>query len=42
MKVFKRHKYLAYQGYSFPWYVTVIWITFFTLSVIYLVKHLLF
>ena len=42
MKPFKLHKFLSYQGYAFPWYVTVIWITFFTLSVIYLVKHLLF
>ena len=42
MKHFKRHKFLSYQGYSFPWYVTVIWITFFIASVVYLVKNLLF
>lgn len=39
---FKRHKYLSYKGYAFPWYVTVIWITFFALSVWYLIRHLLF
>jgi hypothetical protein len=42
MKPFKLHKYLNYQGYSFPWYVTVIWITFFVAGVIYLIRHLLF
>jgi len=42
MKTFKRHKYLSYQGYSFPWYVTVIWITFFAGSVVYLIRYLLF
>jgi len=42
MKVFKRHKHLAYQGYSFPWYVTLFWITFFVCGVIYLIKNLLF
>ncbi len=36
---FRLHKYLSYQGYSFPWYVTLIWITFFVLGVGYLVKH---
>lgn len=42
MKEFKRHKYLSYQGYAFPWYVTVFWITFFTASVAYLIRYLLF
>ena len=23
---FKRHKYLSYQGFAFPWYATLIWI----------------
>jgi hypothetical protein len=42
MKSFRRHKYLSYQGYSFPWYVTLIWITFFVAGVAYLIRHLLF
>ncbi len=42
MKPFKLHKHLSYQGYSFPWYVTLIWIAFFTAGVIYLIRYLLF
>ena len=38
---FRRHKYLDYQGYSFPWYVTLIWITFFILGIVYLIRNLL-
>ncbi len=38
---FKRHKYLAYQGYAFPWYATLIWIAFFIGGLIYLVRHIL-
>lgn len=40
-KTFKRHKYLSYQGYAFPWYATLIWITFFIGGVLYLVRYLL-
>ena len=39
---FKRHKFLNYQGYAFPWYATLIWITFFILGVGYLIKNILF
>lgn len=39
--MFKRHKFLSYQGYKFPWYITLIWITFFLGSVAYLIRHLL-
>ncbi len=39
--MFKRHKFLSYQGYAFPWYVTLIWITFFVLGLAYLVKYVL-
>ena len=38
---FRRHKFLSYQGYAFPWYVTLIWITFFILGVAYLIRHIL-
>ncbi|MDX1682372.1 MAG: hypothetical protein R3336_04550 [Phycisphaeraceae bacterium] len=40
--MFKRHRYLSYQGYAFPWYVTLIWISFFTGGIIYLVRWILF
>jgi hypothetical protein len=40
-KGWKRHRYLSYQGYSFPWYITLIWITFFVAGIWYLVRHLL-
>ena len=39
---FRRHKFLSYQGYSFPWYATLIWITFFVCGVIYFVRYVLF
>jgi len=39
---FQRHKFLNYQGYAFPWYATLIWITFFVLGVGYLIKNILF
>lgn len=39
--MFKRHKFLSYQGYAFPWYVALIWITFMVLGLAYLIKHLL-
>ncbi len=38
---FKRHKYLSYQGYAFPWYATVLWISFFAGGVFYLVRNIL-
>jgi hypothetical protein len=38
---FRRHKYLDYQGYAFPWYATVIWISFVIGGLIYFVKHVL-
>jgi hypothetical protein len=40
-KPFRRHKYLDYQGYAFPWYATLIWISFFAGGLIYLVWHIL-
>ena len=39
---FRRHKYLTYQGYAFPWYVTLLWITFFVAGVAYLIRFILF
>ncbi len=38
---FRRHKYLSYQGYAFPWYATVIWIAFFVGGLIYFVRYVL-
>lgn len=38
---FRRHRYLSYQGYAFPWYATLIWLGFFIGAVIYLVRFLL-
>ena len=40
-KPFRRHKYLSYQGYAFPWYATLIWIAFFAGGIIYLVRNIL-
>ena len=40
-KGFRRHKFLSYQGYSFPWYATLIWILFFIGGIIYLVRYIL-
>jgi hypothetical protein len=40
-KAFRRHKYLAYQGYSFPWYATLIWICYFVGGLAYFVRHVL-
>lgn len=39
--MFRRHKFHSYQGYAFPWYVTVIWICFFIGGIYYLVKNIL-
>jgi hypothetical protein len=41
MTDFKRHKYLSYQGYAFPWYATVLWISFFVGAIAYLVRYVL-
>lgn len=38
---FRRHRYLSYEGYAFPWYATLIWMGFFIGAVIYLVRYLL-
>lgn len=38
---FRRHKFLDYQGYSFPWYATLIWIGFFIGGLIYFVRFVL-
>lgn len=38
---FRRHKYLNYQGYAFPWYATLIWISFFIGGLAYFVYHVL-
>ena len=38
---FRRHKFLSYQGYAFPWYATVMWITFFICGLIYFVRYVL-
>lgn len=38
---FRRHKYLSYQGYSFPWYATLIWLAFFIGGLIYFVRYVL-
>lgn len=34
----KRHRFLDYQGFAFPWYVALIWICFFILGLGYLVR----
>ena len=38
---FRRHKYLSYQGYAFPWYATLIWISFFVCGMMYFVRWVL-
>ena len=38
---FRRHRFLSYQGYAFPWYVTLLWISFFVGGIIYLVRNIL-
>lgn len=39
--MYKRHKFLTYQGYAFPWYVTLMWIGFFIGGLIYLMRYIL-
>ena len=41
-KGFSRHPFLSYQGYAFPWYATLIWISFFAGGLIYLVRYIVF
>jgi len=41
VKMFRRHKYLSYQGYAFPWYVALVWMGFFVGGLAYLVRHIL-
>ena len=36
--MFRRHRFLSYQGYAFPWYVTLIWIGFVVLGTGYLIR----
>jgi hypothetical protein len=40
-KPFRRHKFLGYKGYAFPWYATLIWIAFFIAAIIYFVRYVL-
>ncbi len=39
--MFRRHKYLSYRGYTFPWFIALIWITYFIVGLTYLVRHVL-
>lgn len=39
--MYKRHKFLTYQGYAFPWYVTLLWICFFIGGLTYLMRYIL-
>ncbi len=39
---YRRHRFLDYQGYSFPWYVTVMWISFLVIGMLYLARFILF
>jgi len=38
---FHLHKFHSYQGYAFPWYATLIWITFFICGTWYLIRNIL-
>ncbi len=38
---FKRHKHLSYNGYHFPWFITLFWIMYVVGGAWYLIKHLL-
>jgi hypothetical protein len=38
---FRRHRFLSYQGYAFPWYATILWIAFFIGGIVYLVRNIL-
>ena len=40
-KRFRRHKFLSYRGYAFPWYVALIWILFLIAGMIYFVRYVL-
>ena len=41
MAGFRRHKSLSYQGYSFPWYVTLAWISYVIGAITYFVRFVL-
>ncbi len=41
MTMHRRHKFISYQGYSFPWYVVVMWIVFVFCAVVYLLRYVL-
>jgi hypothetical protein len=41
VKEFRRHRFLTYQGYAFPWYATLLWIGFVAFAVAYLVRYIL-
>ena len=38
---FRRHKFLSYQGYALPWYVTLLWLSFFIGGTLYIVRWIL-
>lgn len=40
MKEFKRHKYLNYEGYSFPPYMVIVWIGFLSFAIFYIGRNL--
>ncbi len=40
--MFRRHKFLTYQGYAFPWYVLVMWVVFLVIGIAYLVRFVVF
>ena len=41
MRFFRRHQWHTYEGYHFPWFLTLLWLGFFTCGVWYLVRFLL-
>lgn len=40
--MYQRHRFLTYQGYRFPWYVALMWITFLVCGVGYLIRFIVF
>lgn len=41
MKMFRRHARHSYRGYQFPWFLTILWLSFFMAAVLYLVRFVL-
>ncbi len=41
MRLFRRQPFHTYEGYRFPWFIMLMWITYFSAAVWYLVKFLL-